>query len=237
MIASLQSSNKNLQEELRQTKTDLINEIDERQRQIDELESSLKLTREELDALQTAGEQVQASIRKYTALETQYELINTQREVEQRRIRELEDEIAAFGEWKELSKSFHQQVSSIPDLEQEVERLTRDNKNLHETIGNKLQLEEQVYDMQSRLEKSERRNEDQVAIKTQMQIIEQELKEFKAIAVAHCLPNTLITPANLRGRIEQILQKDLILASEKGSSKMDKQNNSAEMQDFKKVCV
>lgn len=126
-------------------------------------------------------------------------------------------------------------INKIPDLEKLVETLKRDNKNLNENIGNKLLLEEQVYDLKTRLEKKERSNDDHVALQTHIQSLEAELREYKSVAADHCPPKTVISASNLRMRIETILQKDLILMSEKGTTKTEKDSASIEMLDLKKV--
>lgn len=61
-------------------------------------------TREELEALQENTTQLQEKGRKYNELETQFEMQKHHLESCQRRVNDLESEIAAFGEWKEISK-------------------------------------------------------------------------------------------------------------------------------------
>lgn len=116
-----------------------------------------------------------------------------------------------------------------------METLKRENKNLNENIGNKLLLEEQVYDLQTRLVKKDRSNDDHVALQTHIQSLEAELREYKAVATDHCRPNTVASASNLRNRIETILQKDLILLTEKGTTKTEKDSASTEIIDLKKV--
>lgn len=166
-------------------------------------------------------------------MDEQYELQKHELETCQRRVNDLENEIVAYGEWKELSKTFQGRCSKIPDLEKELERLKRENKNIRDTIGNKLQLEEEVFHLQSRLEKQERSQDDNVAFKTQIKSLEADLQEYKAVAADHCAPNTLVTPTALRVRIENILQNDLILMNEKGSAKTDRETAASHVQEYK----
>lgn len=116
-----------------------------------------------------------------------------------------------------------------------METLKRENKNLNDNIGNKLLLEEEVFDLKTRLEKKERSNDDHVALQTHIQSLQAELLEYKSVAADHCPPKAVVSASNLRLRIETILQKDLILMSEKGTTKTEKDYASTEMMDLKKV--
>lgn len=127
---------------------------------------SLELTQErsrigamqdELDTLRTRNEELSESLKQSNTLSSKWESERCQYEASERRIKELETEIANFGEWKNLQEVFQTRLAKVTELERDCERLTRDNKNLHETIGNKLLLEEQVHDLKSRLDTQTRK--------------------------------------------------------------------------------
>lgn len=134
---------------------------------------------------------------------------------------------------KNILQTFQERISKMPDLEKELERLKRENKNLRDTIGNKLQLEEEVFHLKTRLEKHERSQDDNVALHTQIKLLDNELQEYKAVATEHCAANTLVTSTALRIRIEEILRKDVILMSEKSSAKNDKDTAALHVQEYK----
>lgn len=68
-------------------------------------------------------------------------------------------------------------LCSIPVLEKEVERLTVNNKNLQDLLGNKLLLEEQVHDLKTRLEKAESAKTDAVKLEVKESISKHESVE------------------------------------------------------------
>lgn len=56
-------------------------------------------------------------------------------------------------------------MCSLPDIEKELARVKQENKNLRDALGNKLLLEEQVFDLKTRLEKYDEISTDTVALK------------------------------------------------------------------------
>lgn len=157
-----------------------------------------------------------------------------QLESSQRKVKELEAELASYGEWKNLSKVFQMRLAKVTDLERECERLTRDNKNLHETIGNKLLLEEQVHDLKTRLDLQTKNTEHNVDFKTKLNSIEQELKLWKKMAEEFCPANTLPTPLQLRSYIDQIQKEHLVLASDAGIAHLEKSSIDDQIYELRK---
>ena len=124
---------------------------------------------------------------------------------------------------------------SIQDKDKEIEQLSATNKRLNELIGNKLLLEEQVYDLKTRLEGEEGARSEAVALQVKLTHTEEELKEWLRVGKDHCMPNMLVSPFALRARLEQLLQNDIIQASEKTCSKSENKDLEAELQDYKQV--
>jgi len=53
---------------------------------------------------------------------------------------------------------------NLPEMQKELERLRTTNKNLQDLLGNKLLLEEQVHDLQTRLQRKENATSDMVSL-------------------------------------------------------------------------
>lgn len=120
-------------------------------------------------------------------------------------------------------------------MDKELERLRTNNKNLQELLGNKLLLEEQVHDLKTRLAREEGGRNEAVALQVKLSHMEQELKDWVKVAQDHCLPNMLVSPMALRSRIEQLLQNDIIMISEKRSTQSETKSIRSDLLDYKQV--
>lgn len=120
-------------------------------------------------------------------------------------------------------------------MEKKYNRLQTEYKELHKCIGDKLLLEEEVEHLKTRLAKNEKLSEEVINSNVKIPYIEQELAAFKAIAMDHCSPSTGHTPHHLRSRIEEILQKDLLLVSENGSLRIERDSIAGRVDELKKV--
>lgn len=67
----------------------------------------------------------------------------------------------------------------MPNLENELERYKRENKNIRDTINKKLQLEEEVFHLKSKLKKYECFLEDNVALNTQNKILGMDMDKLR----------------------------------------------------------
>lgn len=121
-------------------------------------------------------------------------------------------------------------------MDKELERLRSNNKHLQELLGNKLLLEEQVYDLRSRLEKEEGGRSEAVTLQVQLKHAQEEIKEWMKVAQDHCSPNMLVSPLALRARIEELLQNDVLMASEKGTKASESKSLESELMDYKQKC-
>lgn len=222
IVHGLRCTNRDLESNLRETAHNLNTNISTLSLQLNEAESELQATRDELNMLHDRQEELSDKAKNADTLTNELEQERYQLSAAQRKIKDLEGDLASYDEWKNLSKVFQARLSKVTDLERECERLTRDNKNLHETIGNKLLLEEQVHDLRARLETRERSSDTQVELKTQLHSLEQEVKDWKRLAKDFCLPNTPSTPMSLRSFIDDIQKKHLILTSDAGSVNREK---------------
>lgn len=119
-------------------------------------------------------------------------------------------------------------------MEKKYNRLQIDYNDLHKCIGDKLLLEEEVEHLKTRLGKNEKLSEEVVTLNAKIPYIEQELAAFKAIANDHCL-SMAPSPNNLRARIEDILKKDLLLVSENGTLRIERDSIAGQVDELKKV--
>lgn len=119
-------------------------------------------------------------------------------------------------------------------MEKKYNRLKNENKELHKCIGDKLLLEEEVVHLKTRLAQNEKLSTEVVSNNAKIPYIEHELAAFKAIAADHC-SQIAATATHLRTRIEEILQKDLLLVSENGTLRIERDANAGQVDELKKV--
>lgn len=89
-------------------------------------------------------------------------------------------------------------------------------------------LEEQVHDLKSRLANRDRSNDASIELGTQLQTLEQEIKEWKRLAKDYC-PNSATTVSYLRTFIEDIQKRHLILASDANTVQREKTSINEQM--------
>lgn len=231
-IHELQRTNAEIDENFRLMQNDLTNELSAYRRHSEKLEMELELVSEELGSLKNTLAEQKEKISTFDQLQMDLEKEKQASNEAKSRVRQLEYEISTYEDWKEITKQTQARLASIPEMDKEINRLKTNNKNLHDVVGDKLLLEEQVHDLKSRLEKYENSKNEAVALQVKLTSLEQELKEWVKVAQDHCLPNTLVSPIALRSRIEQILQNDIVLASEKCTNQFEKNSIEAHMRDL-----
>lgn len=142
----------------------------------------------------------------------------------------------SYGEWQEVSKKTIGRLSGMGDLDKEVVRLRAELKNMRELVGNKLLLEEEVFDLRTRLERQEQSHVDAVQLQVQVEQLQRELNEWKAVAVDHCSNVSSPNPITLRTRLEEILKTNLVMSSEKHSDRSQRNSISGEVQELRSQC-
>lgn len=223
-LFKLQNENEALKENLSFKLNELNNQISLLKRENTKLTSDFATSEEERKSLQTLTETLKESLVEFKGLRSALDQEKVDRQNAEMRVKELEYEISSFGEWKDLSKASHSRLHNMSDLEKEVERLRQTNKNLRDSLGNKLLLEEQVNDLEARLKRSEKANADQIALHVQIEALEKELKDWKKLGVDYSEKNSANNPINLRTYIEKLLHRDLMLVSERSNVTSEKCN-------------
>lgn len=234
-IDDLEKENHELTEDYHIEKSEMANELSEMNRRLTETEEMLKTFENEREILNELCEELQLKSYKYDDIERDFDEERQKNSKLESKVKELEYEIAGYGEWKSVSKTSQTRLINISDLEKENERLRLDSKNLRDTVGNKLLLEEQVFDLKSRIENSEKSSCEVTTLKAQLLSMDIELKNWRAVAADHCPNNLLVTPPILRNHLEDILQKDLILSNDKSCSKNEKKSLLDQITEIKTV--
>lgn len=225
-----------LEEKLRQTTFDMDREFDELKDYKDKLEIEYSVLQSDFDAMQNRHDDLMAKAQNAIQLETQLDVEMNARKLAEQQVKELQDEIVEYGEWKELSKTFHGRLQKISEMENEIDSLKRQNKRLEDCIGNKLLLEEEVYGLRDRLNVSERNNKDVHELQGHVKILQQELIPFKKLSADYC-PNADRTAlaVSLRQFIVDMLQENIILTSDKNALKAAKEQFDTENKELKRV--
>lgn len=232
-LFTLQNENQALKENLSFEVNELNNQISELSRENVTITSQYELAEEERAALEAMNEALKEKLEEFKGLTNDFNGIEKQNA--QMRISELEYEVNSYGDWKELSKATHSRLQDMSEMEKEVERLRNTNKNLHDSLGNKLLLEERVHDLETRLSRNEKSNAECIELKTVLGSLERELKDWKQLGVDYSHEGDANNPINLRTYIEKLLHRDLQLMSEKTNVSTEKCNFQGELGDLKNV--
>ncbi|XP_037034864.1 mitotic spindle assembly checkpoint protein MAD1 isoform X2 [Bradysia coprophila] len=231
-VSELQRANKALENKCRRIEHELGGAVTNIQRQYKDLEKNHASAVEKCEELQESTTVMQEKIQQFAETNKQYGIQKQQLEAAQRKIAALEEEILTFSEWKKLYKGLESDSSRLSDMEKKYNRLQSENKELHKCIGDKLLLEEEVEHLKTRLANNEKLSEEVVNSNAKIPYIEQELAAFKAVANDHC--SEAATPSHLRSRIEEILRKDLLLVSENGSLRIERDSIAGQVDELKK---
>ncbi|KMY92493.1 mitotic spindle assembly checkpoint protein MAD1 [Drosophila simulans] len=224
-------------EDARDVQLCINNELSEYRRIAQRADLELQSTRNEVERLRQLHEELKEKVSGFEQLRASHEKQTQSLKVANDRIKELEFEIQSYSDWKEVVKTSRERLASVPDLLAEVEHLRSHNKHLNTLIGDKLLLEEQVYDYKTRLDREEGARAEAASLQVKLLHVEQELKEWVKVAQDHCLANTLVSPMALRSRIEQLLKEDVIHVAEKTSSASDTKHLNTTVRDLEQKCA
>lgn len=227
-----------LELQLQQTTMDMDRKYRELKEIKDLLEADFNDVKANLDAVDEQQKMLTEKAQKSSQLEAELAAEQNRRDVAEQRVKELAEEVAAFGEWKELSNTFHARMSKLPNMEIEIDSLKRENKRLHDCIGNKMLLEEEVYDLRDRLAATERNNSEVHELMGQIKSLQQELEPCKKLMVDFS-PNAP-TPFALRKFIVEMLQTNVALTADKNTIRVAKEQIETEHKELRRktaVCT
>lgn len=234
-LFKLKNENDTLKETLSYKVNELNNQISELTRENAMIVSQYAIAEEERETLLVLNEGLKEKAEGFQSLKSELEQVQVNHQEAQMKIKQLEFEVNSFGDWKDLSKASHSRMQNVCDIEKELDRLRTTNKNLHDSLGNKLLLEERVHDLEARLERNEKTNVDQIQLKVQLDALEKELKDWKQLSVDYSQKNSANNPINLRSYIEKLLHRDLLLVSEKSNVSTEKSLNQSQLSELKTV--
>lgn len=231
----LQNENESLKENISYVKNDLNNRISELTRENTEISSHILTVEEELDSVKTLNKDLKQNLEEYKSLKTELEQEKIKHQNAALKIKELEYEVNSYGDWKDVAKASQSRMSTMSEMEKDVGRLRQTNRNLHDSIGNKMLLEEQVYSLQTQVEHYEKANVELITAKTQFESLEKELKDWKQLGTDFVQKGAANNPINVRTYIEQLLHRDLLLVSEKSNVSSEKSTVQNQLSELKNV--
>lgn len=236
-IFELNCKNESLRETISFQKNDLMNQISALEMKNVELSSQLSTVEEECKSFKNLSEKLKEQLEEFKGLKTELDKERVDAQEAQLKLKELEYEVKSYGDWKDLSRASHSRLNNMSDLEKEVERLRTTNKNIHDSLGNKLLLEEQVHDLEVRLKRSDASSTQQIEFKVQLESAVKELKEWKQLGSDYSSKSIANNPINLRHYIEQLLHRDLQLMSEKSNVSTEKSSIQSHLSEKENVSV
>ncbi|XP_055605609.1 mitotic spindle assembly checkpoint protein MAD1 [Uranotaenia lowii] len=212
---------------------ELQSEVRDLNHQMMDIEDQLSMAQEQCDTYKELNDTLQSKANAYDATAKELESVREQLAEAESRIKSLEYEVGSYEDWKSLSQVSTSRLAKYTEMEKEVTRLKEESKNLHGIIGNKMLLEEQVTSLKTRLEKYEKVEIDSADLQVKVKELEKELADWRKLATDFCPKNSAQNPIVVRSHIDQILQKDLILTSEKSSVKNEKCQIQAAIEETK----
>ncbi|XP_020799254.1 mitotic spindle assembly checkpoint protein MAD1 [Drosophila serrata] len=237
IVANLEQKKSMQEQDARDVQFCITSELDEYRRIAQRSNIELQATHTELESVRRSYDEIKARVSGYEELRGKHEMQTLSLNVANERIRDLESQINAYNDWKEVTKVSQKRLANVPEMQAELVRLRAQNQRLNDVIGNKLLLEEQVNDYKTRLDRLEGIQAEAASLQVKLSGVEQELKLWVKVAQDHCLPNTLVSPMALRSRIEQLLQEDIAQMAEKSSAKWDTKNLQNSLRDMEQKCA
>lgn len=234
-LFELQNTNETLKENLSYQTNELTNQISQLQMKTSELTAKLSTTEEECETYKNLTEKLKQQLEEFKDLKAELDQERVNSQEARMKIKELEYEVNSYGDWKDLSKASHSRLNNVSDMEKELDRLRYAHKNHYDSLGNKLLLEEKVYDLEARLKRYEQSNAEQIEYKVKLEASEKELNEWKQVGKDHVTKGLSINPINLRSCIEKLLHRDLLLMSEKSDVSTEKSTFQTRISEMENV--
>ncbi|GLV40114.1 Mitotic arrest-deficient 1 [Carabus blaptoides fortunei] len=216
-IDELELAVSKLQSEFKEYESIEQDEMTKNKCRIEELEMVLNAAQKDAAAQKELAGELETRLFKYTALERDMEMKDQVLQKAQRKIKDLEYTLESYGEWQQQSKIQQQKLSSYPELEKEAQRLRDETKNLRDEVQNKLILEEQVYDLKTRMETFRNQEKKFATLQASHSHLENLVEEWRLLARGIC--DTAVTdamiPKHVRQCIEKLQQQEISLTADK----------------------
>lgn len=232
-VAELKRTNQNLEETLQCISNDLRNEMSNLNRDLQMALQNLSTSQDELEAVRGVNASLSERIGQMSDLERDLEEERQKHQAAQSRVKDLQFQLDSYGEWQDVSKKTIGRLSGMGDLEKEVVRLRAELRSSRELVGNKLLLEEEVFDLRTRLERQEQHNVDTVQMQVAVEQLQRELNDWRSVAIDHCPSGSTPNPVTLRTRLEEILKTNVVMSSERHTDKAHRSSFSGEIRELR----
>ncbi|CAH0387870.1 unnamed protein product [Bemisia tabaci] len=191
-------------------------------RRMNELESERSIFKEEAERYKQLSEELSADLKEKRKELRQWEMDKTKLLVAQQRIKDMEYEKESYQEAAALAKSQHTKLLKIPQLEKEIASLQHENRQLRDTIGNKLYFENLVESLQEKVKLTDSYEKELIHLRAENKHISLQLDEWKSLGKCFNLKDMadVCSPLSLRRSIQQLMQQEVVLTSEKAQLKM-----------------
>lgn len=206
-----------LQSELKMFENCEEDETSRMNNRIEELEMVLEAAREDAQAQKDLATELEQRLAKLSSVQRDNEMKEQALLKAQLKVKDLEYTLESYGEWQAQSKIQQHKISTYSDLEKELQKMRDDCRNLRDEVQNKLLLEEQVHDLQTRLEKFREQEKNFAKLQASHTHLENIVEEWRLLVRGYCdaAVSDAMLPTQIRQCIEKLQQQELTLTSEK----------------------
>ncbi|XP_050550783.1 mitotic spindle assembly checkpoint protein MAD1 [Spodoptera frugiperda] len=160
-------------------------QLSEMKKDMDELLQALEGAQSEVEILKGEVAKQTTRAEQCTTLRTQLEKQTFELQSVTNKLKELEYERDSYKDWQQQAKTAQKRLSNMAELEKEVNRLRSQERSLRDAVCNKLLLEEQVHQLQSRVDVLQPVQNELHEAKVKLATLESALEEWKSAARTH----------------------------------------------------
>ncbi|KAH9643638.1 hypothetical protein HF086_006114 [Spodoptera exigua] len=160
-------------------------QLSEMKKDMDELLQALEGAQSEVEILKGEVAKQTTRAEQCTTLRTQLEKQTFELQSVTNKLKELEYERDSYKDWQQQAKTAQKRLSNMAELEKEVNRLRSQERSLRDAVCNKLLLEEQVHQLQSRVDVLQPVQNELHEAKVKLASVESALEEWKSAARTH----------------------------------------------------
>ncbi|XP_075981185.1 mitotic spindle assembly checkpoint protein MAD1-like [Anticarsia gemmatalis] len=159
-------------------------QVSEMKKDMDELLQALEGAQSEVEMLKKEVSKQTSRAEQCTTLRTQLEKQTFELQQVTNKLKELEYERDSYKDWQQQAKTAQKRLSNMAELEAEVGRLRATERSLRDAVCNKLLLEEQVHQLQSRVDALQPVQQELHEAKVKIARLESSLDKYTAVARA-----------------------------------------------------
>ncbi|CAH0764364.1 unnamed protein product [Diatraea saccharalis] len=178
-----------LKEKLLESNVSSKDQLSEMKKDMDELLQALEGAQTEVEILKKEVAKQTARAEQCITLKNQLEKQTFELQQVTSKLKEIEYERDSYKDWQQQAKTAQKRLSNMAELEKEVVRLRATERSLRDAVCNKLLLEEQVHQLNSRLEVLQPVQQELHEAKVKVASLEASLEEWKTAARNHGVEN------------------------------------------------